>query len=515
MLDGCHYHLLDSLLPAQSTQDWRRLEYLSAINFCTFIEDFEVAAKVLPQTPNVFFKPLFRTAVYHFFYMYDGDMRVRGPLSDSMVNLLLFWPTDTFSLKEILQPLPPHYTDYGSKTMIDIRNDLEVFYGKLSMLLAKALLNSRQDPDVFEKCIGPLQTVDLSGFIRPDSKIGDPRSHIDIMEIIEDSNELSGKKIKLHLITDIEFEVRKDALDALNEISQKKMKMKLPISFDYKRIQFKFDKKYKFLAPYSNEVTDIGETLSKNRPQFLKINNDPITDDVTTQILSKVPYLKGLSLSKVSLTILNHLISMRYLEQLDLSNVELTGCLGALNSKTYRLYYLNLRNCSLGNDDLEALIRSSHLCTLRQLDLSENSFCDPEGRICGLILFSKYLRKIEVLDLTSCNIHNWNVSVIGQLMEILRDLPNLTILTIDHNKFSSHVMMKYLTCLGKSDSLRYLSVSLPKDIYDWNDSADLKDKRTEDFINVFHKAIDMNFPSQVLHVLDIRRIHRDILKFRY
>jgi len=447
--------------------------------------------------------------------MYDGDSRVRGPISDSLVNLVLFWPHDTFNLKEELQSLPPHYTDYDSKTLIDIRNDLEVFYGKLSMLLVKALLESRQDPEIFAKCAGPLMTVNLSGFIRPDSKIGNPRTHADMLEIIEDSNELSGTRKKLNIVTDIEFEVGKDSIDALNQVLMMKFDPRLPLSFDYKKLQCKFSDKYRFLACYSDIIKDLGVTLTKNRPQFLKMDNKSITDEVTTSLLSSTPYLKGLGLTKSSLSILNHLISMRYLEQLDLSNIEMSGHLGALNSKTYRLNYLNLRNCSLGNEDLESLIRSTHLCTLRQLDLSENHFCDPEGRICGLLLFVKYLSKIEVLDLTSCSIHNWNVSVIGQLMEALKDLKTLTILTLDHNKFSSPVMMKYLTCLGKSNSLRYLSVGLPRDIYDWNDSADLKDKRTEDFINTFHKAIDMNYPSQVLHVLDIRRIHRDILKFRY
>jgi len=515
MLDGCHYHLLESLLPAGSPHDWGRLEYLAAISYCKYIEDFEVASKILPATPNVFFKPLFRTAVYHFFYMYDGENRVRGPMSDSMVNLLLFWPSDTFNLKEVLQPLPPHYTDYNSKTLIDIRNDLEVFYGKLSTLLATALLHSRQDPDVFEKCTGPLDTVNLSGFIRPDSKIGDPRTHFEILEIIEDSNELTGTRRKLNLVTDIEMDVTKDSIDSLNEITIMKSKSRVPMSFDYKKIQIKFSKKYRFLACYSDIIKGLSDNLRTNRPYYIKMDNESITDDVTMSLLDCTPYLKGLGLTKTSLSILNHLIPMRFLEQLDLSNVEMSGHLGALNSKSYRLKYLNLRNCSLGNEDLEALIRTTHLCTLQQLDLSENNFCDPGGRMTGLILFSKYLRKIEVLDLTSCSIHNWNISVIGQLMEALKQLPKLTILTLDHNKFSSPVMMKYLTCLGKSDSLRYLSVSLPKDIYDWNDSADLKDRRTEEFIDSFQKSIDMNFPQQVLHVLDIRKIHRDILKFRY
>jgi len=515
MLDGCHYHLLNSLLPSGAPHEWSRLEYLSAISFCRYIEDFEVASKVLPQTPTVFFKPLFHSAVYNFFYMYDGDSRVRGAMSDSLVNLILFWPSDTFNLREVLQDLPPHYTDYNSKTLQDIRNDLEVFYGKLSILLAKAILQSRQDPYMYEKCEGPLQYVDLSGFIRADSKIIDPRTHQDILEIIEDSNEAHGNKKKINLITDLEFEVRRDATNALNDVQKMKTKPKVPLAFDYKRIKYKFNKKNSHLTPKSDVIEDLADTLANNRPQFLRIDNEPMSEDVTSCLLSSAPYLKGLGLTKVSLTILNQLLTMPYLQQLDLANIELGGHLGALNSKTYRLHYLNLSNCSLGNDDLESLIRSSHPYTLRQLDLSRNHFCDPSGRVCGLILFCKYLKNLEVLDISSCDIHQWNVSVIGQLMESLKALPNVKILNLDHNKFSSFVLMKYVTCLGESESLRYLSVSLPKDIYDWNDPACLKDKRTDDFLNTFRKAIDMNFPDQILHVLDIRKIHSDILRFSY
>jgi len=397
----------------------------------------------------------------------------------------------------------------------DIRNDLDVFYGKLSILLAKAILQSRQDPNMYEKCNGPLQYVDLSGFLRSDSKIIDPRTHQDILEIIEDSNELHSGKRRINLTTDIEFEVRRDATDALNDVQRFKMKPKLPLAFDYKKIKYKFNKKHSHFTPKSDVVEDLSDVLRNNRPQFLKIDNETISDDVTSSLISSAPYLKGLGLTKVSLTLLNQLLTMPYLQQLDLANIELSGHLGALNSKTYRLHYLNLSNCKLGNDDLESLIRSSHPYTLRQLDISKNHFCDPSGRVCGLILFCKYLKNLEVLDLNSCDIHQWNISVIGQLMESLRTLPNIKILNLDHNKFSSFVMMKYLTCLGQSDSLRYLSVSLPKDIFDWNDPACLKDKRTDEFLNTFHKAIDMNFPSQILHVLDIRRIHHDILNFSY
>ncbi|CAL4065846.1 unnamed protein product, partial [Meganyctiphanes norvegica] len=508
MLDGYYLHLIDSLLPSSSSQqEWGRLENLAALKFCKFIEDFGVARKVLPHLPRLWFKPLFRSVVYDFYYKFEHDQRVLSCLPDSLMHLLLFWPHESFILEEIIPTLQPSFVEYQTKSLVDLRNDLHVFYGKLSTLLAKAILQSKADPDAFANISSPLNIVDISGFVRDESKICCPKVLLDIMKVIANPYELYSTLASrnIHLISELEVDVQDNNMRAVSDILDLNMEPGSLIEISFNKVKFKISPRYDFLTSTTRFI--IYKILSRSKTEYVQLVNDKISDDTTACFLANLPELKGLSVTNISLPLMRYLKSMPELEQLDLSNIGLQGHLEAICNRENGLEYLNLRGCELCNQDLDTLIQSPHLETLRQLDIGLNTFCDPEYRMTGLLSFCQHLKNVEILDITCCKLHSWNVGMIGQLMEILRDLPKLLILILDYNLFSSKVLMMYVTQLGKSNSLRYLSVSSPTDVYDLTDTIQVKNKNTDDFIFNFSKAINMRLPSKVLRVSDPRRLN--------
>ncbi|CAL4185784.1 unnamed protein product [Meganyctiphanes norvegica] len=463
MLFHCLYQYLNWLLPSKDNQNQINLQNKCAQRVNDLIRDKKNARKVLAQVPPHLFKLLFQTQVLSFFSEYKNNSEKDIP--ESLIHILLHWPHKNFIFSEELPPFPPLTNDYAKKTLSNIHVDFLIFCGKIATFLRDKILNCLTNKEIFDKSLGPLQHVDFSG---PHTECRDFIDYTYLCQIFEIKYLTKTYSSKFKMIDDLNIILNDDYGDVIKIIWKlcdicSETDANSVIRFNCIRLHSSHTMELNF-----NTNSLIPDILRQSGCQYLLYDASDISEDIPMSVLSNLPVLRGLRIQSYTNGTVSSLPSMQGLEQLHISNINLNGKLDPLCHLDKGLTYLGLNNCSLKISDLVTLTRSPHVMTLRQLDLSCNDLAE-EHISYDFILF-KNLDIVEILDMSQCNIQYWPDHLITKFVDALTGLNHLSFLNFEDNHFSPQLLTLQLARLGKSQSLKYLSLGV---IFDENCMAEI------------------------------------------
>ncbi|XP_042891297.1 leucine-rich repeat-containing protein 14-like [Penaeus japonicus] len=503
MLEGSFYHLLESLLPPTKSptdhlklrkdgrrfsivhgQDLLRLEYLSA---CKVMQDRETTARLLPAVPHKLYPALFEAAILHSFYSRKGPGWKQTTLSSSVIPLILHWPYETMCVRELIPPLPPPLRKCRGDTLNSVGQKLQHFYDNVMHLIPHTFLQGCTDTEG-ERNLRALKTLDVSGHYTQVDGILSPTHLLQMVKKAYNPNtctEYERFTIVVDARIDDGSEKKFNDLGIICTLSQHhgavlvvKLRSVHIVSVSMKKIQY-------FI-----------ELLANNGTECLELEMCDVDDSGLDSLLCMSECLTSLSLAyNRSITSLHFLAGMSNLSQINLSGIRLRDKVEALSALPRGLEYLKMVGCFLKSPDLEALSTTKHMLTLRQLDLSENSFGLPADffALCNLC---KNLVKISVLELEGCFLNVVVPESLTQLVNILSSLPDLCYLRLTRNDFSSRVIRSHLSDLAHCKSLQYLCLTTPSDMY-ISDVYSENDRQIKQLHNQFDELLQAVRETQI------------------
>ncbi|XP_069940271.1 uncharacterized protein [Cherax quadricarinatus] len=199
------------------------------------------------------------------------------------------------------------------------------------------------------------------------------------------------------------------------------------------------------------------------------------------------------SLTSLSLAHNRNITSLQFLSQLpclcelNISGINVRDKCEPIGSLPQGLQYLKLVGCRVRSADLQVLITSKHVLTLRHLDLSENPLGGPED-FYSLCKLCQKLQKVSVLEVENCNLNTVIPELLTQLINILTQMPTLAFLRLNRNDFSSWSITKHIVCLGYSRTMRCLCMTVPSEVY-ISDDYTVIDKRIKKLCTDFLSSL--------------------------
>ncbi|CAL4202757.1 unnamed protein product [Meganyctiphanes norvegica] len=474
MLDGCIYHILQSLIPP-ADNEWHNFRQLAFLSACKLIE------RDVPQMINKIPPRLLESLIQAFIYKHFYTPGKKENLPHSLVQLIIHWPYEELDLFKLMPQLPPHekkFADskYGGKDgpLDDTREELERFYEHVVKCVSQ-IITFRKKPLCTSS---PPKKINVSGLLGGAS-LFNPRT---LLDNIRDSYFASDTENKIEFNCDI-------WLNGNDEESTERVK-DIRKTCENGGLNVVFHK----AALWGGIPDGALEVLEENEIEYLELRGCYVNDTVASNLIKYLPHLKGLSFTCFTLVNTLHFLNDMYnLQQLDLTSLDLRdGTIAPLCFTSHGLQYLNLADCKMNSGDIDLFIDSLHPASLRQLDLtlidfsamtasfSESLTWNPLIRLC------ENLPMIEVLVLRVCNLHCLMEELMIPLIKSLIAMPHLTLLDLGENYFSPRILSKYFVKLRENQCLRYLKLSVDEEeFYDIYENTIAK----EDITNFMNKTI--------------------------
>lgn len=456
---NCSYDILESWVPLSTDEEkyikesLLRLENISA---CAVVRNGR-KCQTLSNTPAPLHKILWKAYLRDEFYAHrDEEAEL---CLDGLPELLCHWPNTEFNLKEVM---PKLHTGFWFKEPSTDENDygLGAFYSKVVLAIVKTFNISYDYISVEEHVLNcNIVKIDISGFHRFDWN---------------EFQLLLNNFVNLEVILDVETNEDEFGAFVVEQIDQKGR-----LTYHNKSSNFNVVIKFRHVMICGPSIGEGYERDYLTRTQLVGnvLNNGAISLFIdgyeTTENMFKnnenrvnIVDLGPVILEDSSLNIVQYFPNLTHL---DVSGNNLHGRLGGLRHMHKGLLYLDLSKCCLENADLEHLIGSCHQSTLRQLNLSGNIFSyDSIYSSVNLIRLCHNLTKVLQLDLSNCLFQSWPTEDIESLFHSLKIMPNIISLDLQGNKFSILNVTVHIMVLNESPSLRYLNISLPKQVTDDN-----------------------------------------------
>ncbi|CAL4250849.1 unnamed protein product [Meganyctiphanes norvegica] len=495
MLDGCLYHLLESLIPPTDNDKHDFLLQLQYLCACALLKDTNVAIKILPQIPSKLFKQIFKANVYRCYYKNEFD----ETNLQSFNQLIYHWPYENFNLTEVMPPLPPYNYNFSiwkpginqqNGPLETTKHNLDSFYKTLIGHLLNIFLKSRKVKQVFD---GPL-TMDISGYADDDDSFLDP---VTLLSTIKNkcTSSFTAAYDTIELAGDVYIKCDDKSAYAMKEIAELSAQDETKIAIFFRKVIYT-GKDVKVLPK-------LIKSLSGKGTEYLELFSlslgTPIDNNIINNICENLPNLLGLSLS-YSINSLDFISNLQYLEDLNLSYIDLRGKLNPICMHRKGLKFLKLLRCNLNEDDLRLLYSSSHTKSLLHLDLSGNNFSIPND-FFSLITLCQQLSKIEILELESCSLHVPPIGLLIMFVKAMQSLITLSVLRLNNNNFSTRILTSQIVSLGENHSLRYLCLTVPNDINSLNETDE--EHQMCDIYSNIQKAANEN-RKNILYVAFIK-----------
>lgn len=496
MLSGCLYHILDYLIPhhytpadkdvpqgkskiqtnrSDASDDFLSLKYLSA---CKILEDYGTASRLLPYLPPMLFPAMLHAVAQKQFNAWNRtNCKPHHAATLSLVAIMNNWPFKEMIVRDLMPRWRNPFTSTSRRcwTITELQEDLNRFLYHFSLLVFHTYLSRFDGMKTEEKYI--LSKLDLSGY---SGSLWDRlclnKLEDQVMKAYKPNS--SSDYHKCEFVIDVrKVELDKDMLNLLGVVCTLSLHHGAGLVVKFRNLNI--------LSAFSKDIIPIIRLLAKNNAtEYLELELCEVTNDAANSLGLMSETLVGLSLAySHGFDSLQFIPLLSNLCQLNLSGIRLTGKLEPLCSLKTGLKYLKLVGCCITHADLELLAKSHHTESLLQLDLSENSFNLPVNT-ASLCILCKKLSKVVVLELQNCKLNMVIQENLRIFVDVMKALPELQILRLTDNDFSSRIIVEELPQLASSSALQYLCLTVPSDAYlsdDYNVTSRVIKKIQSDF----------------------------------
>ncbi|CAL4125395.1 unnamed protein product [Meganyctiphanes norvegica] len=454
MLNGCIYHLLQYYLPPDKDKD---LNFLSLHHLASsaILDNEDVIRSILLEVPPHLFSVIFKTAIIKKYYQSDKSMRLPG----SLFHLILQWPYEEFSLLGLMPALPPQslkFKCFEKKSTIcdplkELQMEIDEICEEVAVMVYRAMLTRSEGYTVSDRVYPPFKRVDLSGYSPPLGSYLNPSLLVHSTYLPDDS----GNDKKTELIIDVCIDGTNDLI-AVESLVGMRTQNKSNIAVIFRKVKFLTEN----IALI--DIAKIFKIINDNNIEFLDIKfvKSPIIEEYFSSLCDKNNKIRGICVSLYSKeSSLGYISSFNNLQQLDISKQNIKNKLNLICSLPKGLVYLNLDGAKLSCDDFSALKQSHHVNSLKQLNLSGTNFNNLDKLQCLLSLL-EHLPNVKVLELNYCRLHECSEDMFITLLDALHTLPNLAVLHLKMNFFSSTWITSHFVKFSYCKTLKYISSSI-------------------------------------------------------
>nr|XP_053631166.1 uncharacterized protein LOC128687637 isoform X1 [Cherax quadricarinatus]XP_053631167.1 uncharacterized protein LOC128687637 isoform X1 [Cherax quadricarinatus] len=383
--------------------------------------------------------------------------------------LTINWPFESMTLRDLVPPLPSPTT---KPQRIILRSSEEKLMKFLEALqtIPETFIQSKSAMAVEFK--GPLCKLDITGFSLPISNVHLLERFVRMAYNPNSPPHYIRNEIRMDIRIEGEAESQFQALHVVCTISR----------------HHGAGLVVKFRKVNITSIPGICLVSLPKETECLELELCGLCNNSLLPLLCIPKSLTSLSLAhNRNITSLQFLSQLPCLCELNISGINVRDKCEPIGSLPQGLQYLKLVGCRVRSADLQVLITSKHVLTLRHLDLSENPLGGPED-FYSLCKLCQKLQKVSVLEVENCNLNTVIPELLTQLINILTQMPTLAFLRLNRNDFSSWSITKHIVCLGYSRTMRCLCMTVPSEVY-ISDDYTVIDKRIKKLCTDFLSSL--------------------------